>query len=76
MTQRAVSPPSSTFGFSLIELLVVAAVIGLFAALMVPAFNSNGHARGVTEAGYQVTGVVELARFSSTNSGPLALLPV
>jgi prepilin-type N-terminal cleavage/methylation domain-containing protein len=48
--------------FSLIELLVVMAIIGLLAALAVPAFNSIGQARGVTEAAYQIASAVELAR--------------
>ncbi len=48
--------------FSLIELLVVVAIIGLLATLAVPAFHSIGQARGVSEAAYQVSGAIELAR--------------
>ena len=48
--------------FSLIELLVVMAIIGLLAAITIPAFNSIGQARGVTEAAYQLAAAIELAR--------------
>ena len=51
-----------TCGFSLIEVLVVMAIIALLAAFAIPAFNSIGQARGVTEAAYQVASAVELAR--------------
>jgi type II secretory pathway pseudopilin PulG len=43
-------------------LLVVIAIIALLAAFAIPAFNSIGQARGVTEAAYQVAAAVELAR--------------
>lgn len=48
--------------FSLIELLVVMAIIGLLAGFAIPAFNSIGQARGVTEAAYQLASSIELAR--------------
>ena len=48
--------------FSLIELLVVMAVISLLAFAAVPAFNSIGRARGVSDAADQVAAAIELAR--------------
>ena len=63
--------PGSCFGrssaggshaFTLVELLVVVAIIVLLAAAITPVFNSIGQARGVTEAAYQVAAAVELAR--------------
>ena len=56
------SAQKSSSGFTLIELLVVIAIVGLISVFTLPAVNSFGQARGVTEAAYQVAAAVELAR--------------
>ena len=38
------------------------AIIGLLSAFAIPAFNSIGQARGATEAGFQISSAIELAR--------------
>jgi prepilin-type N-terminal cleavage/methylation domain-containing protein len=49
-------------GFSLIELLVVMALIGLLVALTIPAMNSIKGAGNVTKAAYDIAGALEQAR--------------
>ena len=59
---RPPRPFLSAAAFSLIELLIVIAIIALLAAFAMPAFNAIGQARGVSEAAYQIAAAVELAR--------------
>ena len=49
-------------GFSLIELLVVMAIIGILAAVTIPAMNSIKGASNVTKAAYDIAGALEQAR--------------
>lgn len=48
--------------FSLVELLVVVAIMILLVGLMVPAFNSMLKSRGVENACYDIKGAIETAR--------------
>lgn len=49
-------------GFSLIELLVVCAVLAVLMALVAPAINSLTQAKGVDAASYEISGALNLAR--------------
>ncbi len=48
--------------FSLVELLVVVAVIAMLATVSIPAIGSMATSRGVTQAGFDVTQALDLAR--------------
>lgn len=60
-TPRKLFGPASA-AFSLIEILLVVAVIGLLSMLAIPAMSSMGQARTVTDAGYEIAAAVEMAR--------------
>ncbi len=49
-------------GFSLMELLVVMAILGIVAAFALPAFTSIGQARKITDGAEQVIAAIDLAR--------------
>lgn len=51
-----------TTGFSLIELMIVIAVVGLIAALSLPALSGFGDSQRLTGAAYDAGGLLELAR--------------
>lgn len=53
---------SRRLGFSLLELLVVVAIVALLSVGTIPALRSILQARGATNAAYQVAAAVELAR--------------
>jgi uncharacterized protein (TIGR02596 family) len=52
--------------FSLVELLVVVAIVGIMAAIAVPAFSSISAASGITRAGQLVGDQIILARQEAT----------
>lgn len=62
LPESACRPASQKAAFSLIEVLVVVAIVVLLASLAVPAVSSMGQSRGVNEAAYQIAAAVEQAR--------------
>lgn len=60
--------PQSGHAFTLIELLIVVAVIATLLLLLAPAFTSLKQAGGVTSAAYTIKGVLEQARATALAS--------
>lgn len=56
------SYPSISPGFSLVELLVVVAVVGMLAVMTVPTLQSIASAGNLTRGAHDVAGLLELAR--------------
>jgi prepilin-type N-terminal cleavage/methylation domain-containing protein len=54
--------PDTRSAFSLIELLIVIAIIAVLSALALPAFNSIRNAGGLTKTANDIAGILEQAR--------------
>lgn len=62
-------------GFSLIELLIVMAIIAILLGLTIPAFNNIGSARSLANGGNEVMDLAALARTQAIgSSAPVALV--
>src|SRR5438093_242200 len=55
-------PPPATAAFTLVELLIVVAIIALLMVLVAPAFTSIKSGSDVTSAAYTIKGVLDTAR--------------
>lgn len=62
LRMRCVQGRRSVCAFTLIEMLIVVALIAILSALAVPAVSSFSQSRGVEESAYQVAAAVEMAR--------------
>lgn len=63
-------------GFSLIELLVVVAIVSMLMVLAVPAFNSIGQARGIDEAADRISAAIDFARSEAVARGTYVWLGI
>ncbi len=62
---------SSTLAFSLVELLVVMAVVALMLGIAGMAFNNFGRSTSLAAAGNRVAGILEQARQHATSQGAM-----
>src|SRR5262245_55515667 len=61
--------PESVRGFTLLELLIVIAIVGLLLVLLAPAFTTIKSGTDVTSAAYTIKGVLDTARtYAKTNN--------
>lgn len=63
---RLAGKSHASLAFTIVEILLVVALIAVLAALTVPAVSSMARARGATEAAFQVAAAAELARAEAT----------
>lgn len=66
---RQTGTPRTSSAFSLVELLVVVAIVSILLGLAIPAMNSMRSATGITRAGGLLSDQIALARQEAVNKG-------